>query len=315
MAMCLLVFGLTEVPAWALGPVETAKVQSPGKAGIPEGIQIRIRTLSNRGQRSRPAKWDSEQYNAQDILEMISELRPQVLERYTDGPIDPEYQVPVAPGQPPMTALEFLNASVKAGAPGCIITPRVSLKDYEKGTFFETAQSLFDLPVTPRMRILSVDNWGDFHKAGHSLEEVREMFEKLRAQGWEHIAVNMVGGVHDPLGYPSFAEFGVLKDEGFVPDFEKLDRMKALGYLEKQLLYIDFPGQVVKFKADFGPDERADHLVNVLGGQQKAKGYIFVWPILQGPWDSKDLFTTAEGKYRGASLYEVMKQAILGSSK
>ncbi|MCK5219923.1 hypothetical protein KAR10_10375, partial [bacterium] len=274
---------------------------------IPDGLYLRIRPLSNRGQRSEAARWDPVDYNAHQILAMIEDFRPSVLERYTDGRLDADALVPVAKGKPPMTVLQFLNASIKAGAPDCQITPRVSLWEYDKGTLFQTAQSLYDLPLIRPMRIISLDNWSAFARE-HSKKQVREMFEKLKAQGWRQIAVNMVGGLRDPLGYAAIAEFGIKKDLNFAPDFDKLERMKALGTIKKHLLYIDFPLQTADFM-ELPPDKRADILTKSYGDRQKTEGFTFVWPIVQGKWDSKKVKTSQQGPYKGKTLYEVMKNA------
>lgn len=292
------------------GSPDQGNQQNDHVAPIPDGIYVRIRPLSNRGQRSQPAKWDPGGYTAQDILGIIADLKPNVLERYTDGYLDPDLLVPVAEGHPAMTVVEFLNASMRAGSPGCIIIPRLSLHEYGKGTLFATAQSLYDFPIDPPMRILSLDNWGDINKAGVSKDEIRSIFQKLQAQGWSHIAVNMVGGIHDPQGFASITEFGVKKDEKFAPDLSKLEKIKELDYVKKYLLYIDFPAQTKEYEQAYSPDERAAHLVNVLGGQQMRNGYTFVWPILQGAWDSTQVVTSDNGPYNGATLYEVMKKAI-----
>lgn len=294
----------------SLSPQSGGGEEGNSVATIPDGIYVRIRPLSNRGQRSQPAKWDPSGYTAQDILDIIADLKPNVLERYTDGRLDPGLLVPVADGHPPMTVVEFLTASMRSGAPGCIIIPRLSLHEYSKGTLFETARNLYDFPIDPPMRILSLDNWGDINKQGLSQEEIRSIFEKLEAQGWSHIAVNMVGGVHDPQGFTSMTEFGVKRDEKFAPDLAKLEKIKQLDYVQKHLLYIDFPAQTKEYEQAFSPDERAAHLINVLGGQQMRYGYTFVWPVLQGAWDSTQVVTSQNGPYKGATLYEVMKQAM-----
>lgn len=274
---------------------------------IPDGIHIRIRPLSNRGKRGAPAHWDCTRYNAQQILAMIADFQPSVLERYTDGRLDAEAPVPVAPGQPPMNVRQFLNASIKAGAPGCIITPRLSLEEFDKGTLFSTAQNLYDFLLDPPMRILSLDNWGSFAPS-HKPEQIRAMFKKLQAQGWKHIAVNMVGGMHDAQGFAAIAEFGIKRERGFAPNLEKLQRMRADPSIKKHLLYIDFPKQANDFMK-LTPDERAEALVNRIAALQQKEGFTFVWPVLQGPWDSTRIFTTPEGPWHGAPLYQVMKDA------
>lgn len=280
---------------------------------IPDGIYIRIRPLSDRGRRqdsSAFSSWILPKYTAQDILALIAGLKPDILERFTDGRLDPNAPVPVAKGHPPMNVAQFLNAAMKAGAPGCVISPRVSLHEYRAGTIFETAQSLYNFPVNPPMRILSIDNWGDVNKAGFPKDEARVMFEKLKAQGWTDIAVNMVGGVYDPQGFASMVDFGINKDQNFAPNFDALARIKQLDGVKKALLYIDFPQQIKVFMETFTPDQQADHFVNVIAAQQKPHGYTFVWPIVQGKWDSTQIVTSAGGPYKGATIYEVMKKTI-----
>jgi len=280
---------------------------------ISEGTYIRIRCLSNRGQRSKPARWDPVEYNAQQILEMIADFKPSVLERYTDGILDPNALVPVAESALPMTTIQFLNASIKSGAADCIITPRVSLWEYDKGTFFQTTQALYDLPLERPMRIISLDNWAPFAHE-HSTKQVRSMFKKLKAQGWHHIAVNMVGGLRDPLGYAAIAEFGIKREAGFAPDFDKLTRLKALPDIKKHLLYIDFPEQVSDFMK-LPPDVRADVLTKTIAAQQEPKGFTFIWPILQGKWNSTKIHTSPAGPYKGDSLYNIMKRSSRPAKK
>src|SRR4029077_527444 len=100
--------------------------------------------------------WSLEDMDAQHVLAEIADLKPDVLERFVSGPQRVDAQVPVAPGTPPMTVGEFLNASTKAC--GCYIVPRLSLIDYSKGTLFAEAQGLLAFPVSPQMRYLSLDN-------------------------------------------------------------------------------------------------------------------------------------------------------------
>ena len=282
---------------------------------VPDGIYIRIRPLSDRSSQQDSSPWILPKYTAQDILALIAGLKPNVLERFTDGRLDPNAPVPVAKGNPPMNVAQFLNATINAGAPGCIISPRVSLHEYRAGTIFETAQSLYNFPVNPPMRILSIDNWGDVNKAGFTKDEARVMFEKLKAQGWSDIAVNMVGGVYDPQGFASIANFGINKDDNFAPNFNALEKIKQLEGVKKALLYIDFPEQIKVFMQTFTPDQQANHLVNVIAAQQKAHGYTFVWPIVQGKWDSTQIVTSGDGPYKGATIYEVMKKAIRSERK
>ena len=230
--MSLLVLSLATAAA---DPAEPDASRTTAGPPIPDGLYIRIRPLSNRGDRRGLAHWDPTDYNAQQILSIIADLKPCALERYTDGRLEPNALVPVAEGQAPMTVVEFLNASMRAGAPGCVITPRLSLDEYDMGTLFDTAQSLYDFPIDPPMRILSLDNWSPFAPS-HTPQQIREMFLRLREQGWRRFAVNTVGGIYDPQGFASIVEFGVKKQEGFAPDLKKLQELKSLPGVEKRLL-------------------------------------------------------------------------------
>ena len=135
------------------------------------------------------------------------------------------------------------------------------------------------------------------------------MFQKLKAQGWQHFAVNMVGGLHDAQGFAAIAEFGIKRELRFAPNLDKLQRMKADPSIKKHLLYIDFPQQATDFMK-LTPDQRAEALVTRIAAVQQKEGFTFVWPILQGVWDSTQIYTTPDGPYGGASLYEVMKAAM-----
>ena len=288
-------------------PAEQGGSQIADTAAIPEGRYIRIRPLSNRGDRHAPAHWDPTDYNAQQILALIADLKPNALERYTDGRLDPNAHVPVAQGQTSMTVAQFLNASMRAGAPGCVIIPRLSLDEYDMGTLFDTARSLYEFPIDPPMRILSLDNWKPFAPS-HTPRQIREMFLRLRELGWRRIAVNMVGGIYDPQGFAAIAGFGVKTHAGFVPDLKTLQALKTLPGVEKRLLYIDFPGQVKGFMK-LAPDERA-RVLQEIGAAQARDGYTFVWPILQGDWDCARVLTSPTGPYHGQSLYDVMNAAM-----
>jgi hypothetical protein len=58
-------------------------------------------------------QWMYPEYTAEDILEMIEGLQPQVLERCFTGVQHPEAKVPVRPGRPAMSAIKFLDASME----------------------------------------------------------------------------------------------------------------------------------------------------------------------------------------------------------
>jgi hypothetical protein len=249
---------------------------------------------------------------------MIREIKPNVLERYISGPFDPNDVVPVAPGEPPMTIAGFLNASMAAGAPGCIITPRLSLDDLYDTTscpwsteftncFWATAHNLFNLPVSPPIRTVSLDNWSEFSDS-HSAAEIGDVLKKMAAMGWEHIACNYVGGNANSYGIADIGMFGVDVHNGFEPKLSRYGTIITNASIDRVLLYIDFPKQMDGF-LQLDPDARADKLLQI-GAWQATYDFTFVWPVLQGRWDSTRIFTTPGGPYGGASLYKVMLDAM-----
>ena len=252
---------------------------------------IRIRALGpNSG-------WALPGYDAQQVLSMISQLKPDVLERYTDGSQNPNAPVPVAPGSPPMTVGEFLNASMQAC--NCYIIPGASLNEYDKGTFFATAQSLLSLPVYPPFTFLSLDSWHAF-STNHTSDQVKAMFQQLYSQGWAGIGVNACGRYFSSYGYATFSDFCV-RTVNWQPDTTTLASIRTEPNIKLDLLYIDFPREMQLFTSLSG-DQEAQILTNNIGPAQSSDGFEFVYPVVQSFWDSNAHSTSG-----GASIYSVMQ--------
>ncbi len=280
------------------------------KERLPRPLQVRIRPLANKGQRRKMARWVLDGYTTHDILKLIEDLKPDVLERYIAGSQDPDLLLPASKGHSQMNVIEFLNASMKAGAPGCIITPRVSLHLYDMGIFWSTCSNLYNLPIDPPMRTISLDNWGDFGKRkAHSDATIIKMLKRLKKQGWEHIAANYIGGHVRSDDIIEIGEFGSDNSKNFEPKLTKLAKLKQEKSITQILMYIDFPGQVNEFM-EFPPDRRADILIKKIHAAQAKHNFSFVWPILQDRWQSTKVFTSKTGPYKGASLYELMKSVM-----
>ena len=75
--------------------------------------------------------------------------------------------------------------------------------------FLNTTQNLWAVgqALKQPFRTIGLDNWSGPHKAGVKPELVRQMLQAVRAQGWEQIAVNEVGGFYDSFGLAATAEF------------------------------------------------------------------------------------------------------------
>ena len=270
---------------------------STGPPSYPPGTRfIRIRTLESR------SVWSLEGFDAQHVLSQIAELKPDVLERFVSGPQNVGALVPVAPGSPPMTVGQFLNASTKACR--CYIIPRLSLSDYDRGTLYTEAQDLLTLPVSPQMRYLSLDNWGPFAQ-GHAPDEIKGMFQRLYSQGWLGIGVNECDGYSQSYGYATFSDFCV-STSYWRPDRNTLASILTEPNIKLVLLYIDFPRQMADFSS-LQPDREAWVLTHKIVPAQSADGFLFVYPIAQDSWNSASRFTSQQGPFNGRSLYDVMK--------
>jgi hypothetical protein len=297
------------------GPLGAGRAPPVGKRWV------RIRALDATGWSLTGVGVNGTQsYTAQDILTMIRELQPDVLERYTTGAMSPDMLVPTSPDaglDGGMTVLQFLQASLDACQlhdGGCYMIPRVTLDEYDAGTIYRTTRELFGLPLTPPLRYLSLDNWTPFY-GGHSECEIRNLFEALYGEGWQGLAVIWSQPASPLIDDLTFGEVtsALAKDAGnwkaFHPDFGTIKLVQSNG-LGQVLNYIDFPTQIQTFIDLLDVNQEAMALENNYAPAQADGGFFFVYPIIQGPWDAPHRMTSADGGFAGESLYEVMKQLM-----
>ncbi|TWT84325.1 Arylsulfatase [Planctomycetes bacterium CA13] len=281
-------------------------------AGIPVGTNVRIIPLAS-ALKSKDgfAQWMfPDQYTAQDILEMIDKLKPQVLERYITGKQNIDAMVPVRRGHEPMNVGEFLNASINAGSPGCVIVPKLNLTWISWGRekyFWETAENYFSLPLTRPIRIVNLDNWKDFLEK-HGDKKATEVLKRLKKIGFESIGVNMAGGFNEGYGYLSFADF-LINSQTWELRLSTLEKMKRDPHLTQYYLYIDYPGQMNDFM-ELPGDQQADVFTKLIQPAEKTHDFIFVYPILFDQWDATKQLTSQSGEYQGATLFEVIQQSV-----
>ena len=108
-----------------------------------------------------------------------------------------------------------------------------------------------------------------------------------------------------PRGYATFADFCV-STKTWEPIIIQLTGLKAETNIGLRLLYIDFPQAMANFSA-LSPTQEADILAHNLAPVQSKDDFLFVYPIVQGTWDSTTRFTSSGSAYGGKSIYEVMK--------
>ena len=135
-----------------------------------------------------------------------------------------------------MTVGQFLNASINAGAPGCIIVPKLNLTWISWGRekyFWETAENYFNLPLSRPIRIVNLDNWNAFLEK-HGEQKAIELLKRLQEIGYESIGVNMAGGFKEGYGYLSFGDF-LIDSQTWKIRLSTLNKMKKDPHLQPVL--------------------------------------------------------------------------------
>jgi hypothetical protein len=281
-----------------------ANTQRPGERFV------RIRPIDmNQG-----GGWVAHGYTAPQIVDLVKELRPEVLDRYISGDVSPHMALPSG-AEPAMDATQFLNATEQSESCNRVITPRVSLGEYPK-TFFTTTAHLLEFPVHPvSMHYVSLDNWAGFVDS-HGAKEIEGVFKRLYNQGWKRININDCGLPSNAppdhvngYGLATGADIGV-DATTWEPNREHLRILRASKNIQLILLYIDFPGPMDKFKK-LSPDRQAEILTS-LAEKQKEEGYTLVYNILQDvpegiDWDATKVRTSRGGRFHGKTIFEVMK--------
>jgi len=255
----------------------------------------------------------SKDYTAQDVLEMIAELKPDCLERFITGWQDPKALVPVRKGCPKMTVLEFLNAAILAGGENCHIVPKLSLKwlSNSKGEeyFWKSAQALYDLPLVRPIRNINLDVWDVYCKEIHTTEKERDrMFSQLRKIGYEKIGVNMTGLYRVNHPQIDYADFNITKEDWTVNP-ATVATLRSYPNIKRLFLYIDYPGPMDAFRQN-SPDRQADIYYDPIFKNQAELGYDFVYAIIQDSWDANTSVTSMDGPYKGKNMFEITKELL-----
>lgn len=247
--------------------------------------------------------WQLKDRTGEDLLAMIRKVKPDVLERFVQFRADTDMMVPMGPGAKPMPFTDFLNAAMRAEAPGGFMTPKVHqndiISDEER---IAQAQAWHDFPVTPRMTLLSLDV-----RPGHGTEaDHKKMLETFKAQGWD-LGLNFAGGGQEVFGLATYAQAAVSKKTWEVSRKELAD-MDAQG-IKVRLAHIDYPGGIIEF-GKLSPDRQAEIVLKLSADQHKLN-FTFVYPVFYGRqgYDSSLQVTAKDGPYKGASVLDVIAEA------
>ena len=259
---------------------------------------IRLNTLGSH------SSWTLGNYSAQQILGMLSDLQPTLLQRYVSGSQVPNKLVPVCSSCSPMTAQQFLQSSEDVS--NSVIIARISLYEYDAGTLFNSSQSLLNMPINPPIRMLSLDDFDGFI-GNHSQATLASLIDQLYAQGWQWIET---GGCTDqsliPNGLTNYASV-CFRYPDWQVESGPLNAWKNHTSVLHILATMDFPNDIpYLINATFaGSAQEASIFANV-AGNQSALGYTMIYFIAQGGWDSNNV-VIKQGPYAGMTVYQEMK--------
>ena len=252
-------------------------------------------------------------YNAQDILEMIEDLKPTTLERFFTGCQDMNKQVPVRAGYPPMTIKEFLNKAMELSAPGCEIIPKLNLQWLQNDSdfFWKCAEEIVTYDLIRPIRNINLDCWDVYCKTIHTTEAERDaMFARLREIGYTQIGVNFTGLIrnHKDIDY---CDISINKDDWTVHK-DNMDKVHGFENIKKVYLYIDYPGMTEMFMAK-DPDEQARIYCEEIYPYQRKYNFNFVYAIIQDFWGAGEIQTSKNGRYGGKTMYDISKELLFKS--
>lgn len=267
-------------------------------AEMPDGVYVRIIPYTT----AMKLGWNPPDYNAQDILRMIEALKPDVLNRFIAGRPEPEKEIPVAPGSPPMNYLQFINAALKAGSPDCMLTPKVHLNRVYRDEYrMQAARELLDLPLTRRMTALDLDCYFESDDEA----DRRKMLQEFKDMGWADLGFNP-GIIRPTYGFGSYGMPCLSKKTWEVTE-EQIAKWKAEGY-QTLLLHIDYPPAITEF-AQLPPDRQAG-IIRAIRPLQRKLGFRFIYPVLYAGYDANKFVTSPDGPDKGATIFEVIRRMI-----
>lgn len=285
---------------------------------MPGNRVARIRFLDGQG------RWVPMPHSPKDLLAWAAELKPDLFQRTFSMFPAVRLDRPIPDG---FTVGSFLDELARVA--GGYHTPRLDVNPgvLTDDQILNLSRQLLDMPLTPRLRFLSLDNYPNRVRADGP-PAARRMLEGLLGQGWEGIellnygtdrrgmilpvpptfdlAANIVFDVPCPA-IASCGQIGLWDNNTTLRDMARRDHPDV-----RLLANIDFPGQIDCFK-QLGPDGMAQILAKV-ASEQGPQGFSFIWPIIQlnpapnnvvGQWDSTQ-YVLRDGR----TLYSVIRDLM-----
>jgi hypothetical protein len=297
-------FGAKSAPSVTTSPTTRSTISLLGPAYPTGNRVVRIRPLSEGSQ------WQLSGYTATDVLNWITDLRPTTLQRFCTGSQDPSAIVPTSDNSK-LTVLQFLQNCLDSlqRVDNTSIFHRLSADELSTGTFYQSAQSLWNLnqQLDPPQTLISIDNLNSSTPSSTVSQISKGLFEI----GWQGIALGACGDAPITPGEATFALICVNTstwqvNTNAIQSLEKKGISNTTAF-EAQL---DFPSEIQQFVSQ-GPDSMASILESLARGQSR-NGYTFTYDIAQGGYDAHSFITTKGGDYwnAGDSIYTVCKNLL-----
>lgn len=275
-------------------------------SSYPTGSRVlRIRPLESNSQWILPNN-----YTANDVLSWIADLKPTTLQRFCTGSQNPSALVPTS-DKSQMTVLQFLQKCLDNmnSVDNTSMFHRISANELAQGTFFKTAQNLWNLnqQLNPPQTLISIDNLN----SNTPSSVISQISQGLYQIGYTGIALGACGDVPFQNDQATFALVCVnttsWQPQTSIIEFLRTEGIQARTAVEVQ---IDFPAEIQSFEEQ-GPDAMAD-IMESLAKEQSSAGYAFTFDIAEGNYDAHHFITTKGGDYwsAGDSLYTVSKNLL-----
>lgn len=293
----------TALTCWSSG-AGAVNASGPGIAAGNGQTEIVVRLIPF--ELTRYDSWQLQNHNGKDVLEMVRQLKPDVLNRFFTPRPTMTAMVPMGPGSPPMPIAQYLTQVMTVCGDKCTMTAKVPLNRNALWTDQYLKDSLaaaLALPVTPPVRAMDLDNW--FNRPGNYPAEMKD----IKNMGWDQLGLNYTGSGEQDIESYGLVSYGLaaIHPGDWQVATKQIERMKTQGVKNIQAA-IDYPRAIAAF-GKITPDQQAD-VIETVSKEQKTLGFKFVYPIIYGGYDATTYVTNKDGPYHGKTVFDVILECI-----
>ena len=255
---------------------------------------------------TRYDKWQLENHTGADVLNMIRQLKPDMLNRFFTPRPSWTAMVPMGPGAAPLPIAEYLTQVEKVCGKHCVLTPKVPLnrdKIWTDQYLDDSLKATLAMPVKPPIRVLDLDNW--FNQPGDYKSEL----QAFKDMGWKELGFNFTGSGEVDMPTYGLASFGMaaIHPGDWQIRTNQIALMRSQG-VKSIMAAIDYPRPIKAF-AQLPPDRQAE-IIETIARQQKTLGFRFIYPVIYGGYDATANVTTKDGPYHGKTVFDVIVECI-----